>query len=194
MDKERIYNGFAQILRNDVRAVISVLPFDNNVRQNDGQILKISTLVHQNVHEILLDGETLTIPTRIYLDEPNPYEENTLNELQKTILNCIYLRHHDGYTRQKRLNTLAAKNHYFNVPYAFPLLGEYIIEIINDIDDFIDETNIHLFRKFLSENRSYSTLTKNRMISYWNEYYRFGENRNIRDYIGRRIFDRLENN
>ena len=38
MDKERIYNGFPQILLNDVRAAISVLPFHNDVRQNDGQI------------------------------------------------------------------------------------------------------------------------------------------------------------
>jgi len=47
------------------------------------------------------------------------------------------------------------------------------------MDDFINETNIHLFRRFLSDNRK--------------EYYRFGGNRNIRDYIGKKIFERLEN-
>lgn len=193
MDKERIYNAFPQVLRNDVRAVISVLPFDNDVQLNDRQILTTSSLVHQDVHTVLFEGETLFIPTRIYLNEPNSYEENTLNELQRTILNCIYLRHHDGIIRQKRLNTLAAKSYYFTIPHTFPLLGEYIIEIINDMDTFIDETNIHLFRKFISDNKTYSTLTKNRMISYWNVYYRFGENRDIINYIGRRIFDRLEN-
>jgi hypothetical protein len=128
---------------------------------------------------ICFDGEMLSIPKRFYFNEPNPNDQSILSELQKTIVNCVYLRHHNGYIRQKWLNTLTSKAYYFTVPYTFQLLGEYIIEIIGDMDDFIDETNIHLFRRFLSDNRK--------------EYYRFGGNRNIRDYIGKKIFERLEN-
>ena len=68
---------------------------------------------------------------------------------------------------------------------------EYVLEIVNDLNTFIDETNIHLFRRFISENSSYASLTKSRMISYWNEYYRFGENKDLTDYIGSRIFERI---
>jgi hypothetical protein len=183
MDKEIIYNAFPKILRNDVLTVISVLPFDS-----DGPIDTVSS----RTQEISLDGELLLIPYRIYFNEPSKNYEQALSDLQRTILNCLYLRHHSGYIRQRRLNTLISKNHYFIVPYVFQLLGEYIVEIINDIDSFVDGTNIHLFKRFLSENKGYSALTKDRMISYWNEYYRFGENKNIRNYIGKRIIDRLE--
>ena len=78
------------------------------------------------------------------------------------------------------------------MPYAFQLLGEYVVEIINDLDGFIDETNIHLFRRFIAENPGYGTLTRQRVISYWNEYYRMGGNKDIRNYVGSRIFDRLD--
>ncbi|HMH24039.1 MAG TPA: hypothetical protein VK563_19780 [Puia sp.] len=193
MDSQKIQSAFPGKLRTDVRTVISVLPFKSKVLLNDGQTVDTSVLIHQQTQEVTLDGEKLLIPTRIYFNEPYSYEEKTLSDLQKVILNCIYLRHHDGHVRQKRLNTLISKNYYFTVPYTFQLLGEYVIEIINDLDDFIDETNIHLFRRFVSENLGYSTLTKNRVISYWNEYYRFGERKDIRNYVGRRIFERLEN-
>jgi hypothetical protein len=193
MDKEKIYNAFPQILRNDVRAVLTVLPPENNLLLSEGQFHTMSDLIHPDAQEVVLDGELLRIPTRIYFNEPDPHEQSTLNELQNTIVNCIYLRHHNGFIRQRRLSMLTSKIYYFIVPYAFQLLGEYIIEIIGNMDDFIDETNIHLFRRFLSENREYWTLTKARMISYWNEYYRTGGNRNIRDYIGKKVFDKLEN-
>ncbi len=193
MDIEKIYRAFPQKLRNEVQAVISVLPLEDNILLIDGMKHEMSTLVHADVQEVRLEGETLYIPTRVYFNEPNLLEENALNELQKAILHCLYLKHHDGYIRQKRLNSLPYKNHYFSIPYAFQLLGEYVEEILNDMDGFIDESNIHLFRRFLVENRAYSLLTKSRIVSYWNEYYRVGENRNLNDYIGRSIFNRLEN-
>jgi hypothetical protein len=193
MDSQKIQNAFPDKLRTDVRTVISVLPLEKKVLLNDGQTVEISALISHKTQEVVLDGERLLIPTRIYFNEPYSYEEKTLNELQKVILNCIYLRHHDGHVRQKRLNTLISMNYYFTVPYTFQLLGEYVVEIINDLDDFIDEANIHLFKRFISENPGYSTLTRNRMISYWNEYYRLGEKKDIRNYVGKRIFERLEN-
>lgn len=193
MDDQKIHNAFPKKLRTDVQAVISVLPLAKKVLLNDGQTVEMSVLVHHETQEVVLDGERLLIPTRIYFNEPYSLEENTLNDLQKVILNCIYLRHHDGHVRQKRLKTLISKNHYFTVPYTFQLLGEYVVEIIDDLDSFIDEINIHLFKRFISENPGYSALIRNRMISYWNEYYRIGEKRDIRNYVGRRIFERLEN-
>ena len=90
MDKETIHNAFPQILRNDVLTVISVLPFEYKVVLNDGKVHEMSSLVHPNAQEVLLNGEKLVIPTRIYFNEPNLHEENTLTELQKVILNCIY--------------------------------------------------------------------------------------------------------
>lgn len=193
MDSQKIYEAFPKKLRTDVQAVISVLPFERKMRQNGHEMSELSTLVHTDIQEVILDGERLLIPSRIYFNEPHSGEESTLNELQKAIVNCIYLRHHDGHVRQKRLNALNSKSYYFIVPYAFQLLGEYVVEIVNDLDSFIDNTNIQLFKRFISENFEYSALTRERMTSYWNEYYRFGSNVVFRNYIGSRIFERLEN-
>ena len=178
MDFLKLHRAFPTNLRTDVQTVIAILPS--------------SDVIHQNEQEVFLDGERLVIPTRIYFNEPDVDRENTLSDMQRVILGCIYLRHHDGRVRQKRLNTLIFKNQYFIVPYTFQLLGEYVLEIVNDLDRFIDETNIHLFRRFISENSGYAFLTKRRMVSYWNAYYRFGENVDLTDYIGSRVFERLE--
>jgi hypothetical protein len=193
MDSQEIHIAFPKKLRADVEAVISVLPLEKKVILNDGQVIEVSEFVRHDSQEVVLDGERLFIPPRVYFDEPNLHDESALSELQKVILNCIYLRHHDGHVRQKGLNTLIPKNHYFTVPYTFQLLGEYVVEIITDLNNFIDETNIHLFRRFISENPGYSTLARRRMISYWNEYYRTGEQKDIRNYVGNRIFERLDN-
>lgn len=170
MVSQKIYDAFPKNLRSDVRTVVSILPFENKLRQSDDGASDLSALVHTNVQEVIVGGERLLIPTRIYFNEPHSWEESTLNELQKVILNCIYLRHHDGHVRQSRLNSLYSKNYYFVVPYAFQLLGEYVVEIVNDLDSFIDNTNIQLFRRFIAENSEYSALTRARMTSYWGQY------------------------
>lgn len=193
MDRQKIYDAFPKKLRTDVQTAISVLPFERKLRQSDDHTVELSPPVHPHVQKIILDGEGLLIPSRIYFNEPHSGEESTLTELQKVIVSCIYLRHHDGHVRQKRLNALKSKGYYFIVPYAFQLLGEYVVEIVNDLDSFIDNANIQLFKQFISENLEYSALTRERMTSYWNEYYRFGNNAVFANYIGSRIFERLGN-
>lgn len=131
MEREKILNAFPATIRHDVEKVIEFLPLnDHNVLLADGQIHKVDNLIHSSEQLVSLDKEVLRIPYRFYFNEPNPEKEKLLTDLQRTILNCIYLRHPNGFTRQRRLERLVDNVEYFVVPFVFQLLGEYVIEIL----------------------------------------------------------------
>ncbi|GAB2875263.1 hypothetical protein [Hymenobacter ruber] len=190
--KGRLLNAFPNVLKNDVESVLNILPFNiNNVRLVDGQIHKVDNLIHPFSLTIQLDNELLVSPYRLYFNEPDTEMENKLSELQKTILNCIYLRHHNGYLRQRRLEKLVDKNEDWVMPFKLQLLGEYVFEILEVLDKQINDKSIASYKKLVSENPRYWQQTESRMISYWNEYYRWKFPK-IRKYLGRQIVDRIK--
>lgn len=193
MEREKILNSFPATLKQDVEKVIEILPLnDHNVLLVDGQIHKVDDLIHPNEQVVFLNNEALKIPYRLYFNEPSADKEKLLSDLQKTILNCIYLRHHNGYIRQRRLEKLTDKTDYFAVPFVFPLLGEYVLEVLVVLDRHINNQTVDDYIKFINENKKYWQQTESRMISYWNEYYRRPEFRKLNDYIGKKIVDRLK--
>jgi hypothetical protein len=178
ISKRKIIKAFPVYLSSDVQVVIDFL-MDKNMK------------VHpSSEHHVILDGEKLSIPARVYFDKPNESTGNNLSELQQTILNCLYLRHHNGFVRQARLEFLRGKTDYFIIPFIFQLLGEYVREILIVVDDFINEETLPSYLKFKMENPKYWYQTEGRMISYWNEYYR--RDANLREYIGTGIFKRMK--
>ena len=199
-DKARLINGFPSFLRQDVEEAVKVLPPDHNVFLVDGQIHKIDSLIHPTEYKVYFDGELLTIPYRLYFNEPNLEKEKLLSTTQKEILNCIYLRHHNGFVRQKRLEQLVDTTDNFVIPYTLQLLGEYVMEILEVLDKHINDKTIDNYIHFINENKKYWQQTESRMISYWNEYYRRPMYPNYlppkyatkREYIGQQIVDRLK--
>ncbi len=180
---ETILNSFPAILKQDVEKVIEILSFDKDY------------LFSPDSQSIYIDKEIINIPYRIYIDEPYPAKERTLTEQQKIILNCIFLRHHNGYIRQSRLEFLIDKTEYYTVPFTFQLLGEYVIEILFVLDKHINDKTITNYLKLINDNDKYWHQTKSRIISYWNVYYRRphyhsslpSKYKNRKDYIGQQI-------
>jgi hypothetical protein len=201
-DTERnlLTNAFPPALRQDVEEVIKVLPFDRKVLLADVQIHQVDSLIHSNEQTVSLDSEVLKIPYRIYFNEPMGEKEKQLTLLQKTITNCIYLRHHNGFVRQRRLEQLLNCNDYFVIPYTFQLLGDYVIEIIEVLDKHVNDQTISNYIKFIDENPEYWQQTESRVISYWNEYYRRPiypeylppKHATRNEYIGQQLVDRLK--
>jgi len=200
LEREKLFNSFPTALRQDVKKIIEILPLnDHNIILVDGQIYKVDALIHSNEQFASVDNEVLKIPCRLYFNEPSADKEKLLTDLQKTILNCIYLRHHNGYVRQRRLEKLIDKTEYFVIPFAFQLLGEYVVEILEVLQIHINP-NIDNYVKFINENQKYWKQTESRMISYWNEYYRRPMFPNYlptkyatrKEYIGEQIVDRLK--
>lgn len=132
----------------------------------------------------------MNIPSRFYFNEPKVEEERKLTHMQQKVLNCIFLRHHDGFVRQKRLEQLLNVTDNFIIPYAIQLLGEYVVEILWILDRHINSSSIESYVRFTNENQRFWQLTQNRVVSYWNEHYRH-QYPNLKDYIGQQIINRL---
>ncbi len=181
VNRQKLLNAFPTDLKQDVDIVVAFL-LDKN--------FDIHPIAEQ---EIILNGQKLIIPRRVYFDNPNDIAENNLTFTQQTILNCIYLRHHNGFIRQQRLEKLIDNvDDDFVIPYIFQLLGEYVMEILEVADKHINDKTIENYLKFFIENPKYRQVTESRMISYWNVYYRWGKYKKLNDYIGQQIFNRIK--
>lgn len=189
--REILLNAFPLTLKKDVESVLDILPFDvNEVKLCDGQTHKVENLIHPDFQTVNLDGELLKIPYRVYFNEPELEKEKTLTDRQKHILNCIFLRHHNGYIRQRRLEKIE-NSEYWVTPFTFQLLGEYVIEILEILDEQLDDNKLENYKRFSIENSKYYQQTESRMISYWNEYYRRRFPK-LKNYVGRIIFDQIK--
>jgi hypothetical protein len=190
--EDKLRDAFPKTMRSDLEAVLSILPFDdNNVKRTGQQIIKVDNLIFQTSLTVYLDSELLCIPYRIYFNEPDIEQENELTDIQKTILNCIYLRHFDGYLRQRRLENLIDKNDNWIIPFTIQLLGEYVFEILEVLDRHINDKTIDSYVKFIRENPKYWEQTESRMISYWNEDYR-RQYPKLKIYLGRQLANRIK--
>ena len=63
-----------------------------------------------------------------------------------------------------------------------------MVEIIHDICPFV-EKNRDSFVRFINDNHDFKVLTYQRMVSYWNEYYRHSQYKYLHDYPGKRVFN-----
>ncbi len=189
--RDRILNAFPRAMKNEVEAVLDIIPLnENDIARADGQTHKVEELIHSSIQPINLENESLIIPRRVYFNEPDSEREKKLTDRQRTILNCIYLCHYDGYVRQRRLEQLPDEFEYFVVPYTMQLLGGYVIEIIEVLNKHLTEKNLANYKKFAAENPKYWLQTQSRVISYWDEYYR-KKFPKITDYIGMEIVKRI---
>ena len=181
VNRQKLLNAFPTDLKQDVEIVADFL-LDKN--------FDIHPTVEQ---EIILNGQKLIIPGRVYFDNPNETTGNNLTVTQQIILNCIYLRHHNGFIRQQRLEKLIDNiDDYFVIPYIFQLLGEYVMEILEVADKHINDKTINNYLKFFTENPKYRQQTESRMISYWDVYYRRTKYKKLNEYIGQQIFNRIK--
>jgi hypothetical protein len=179
INRQNIINAFPRELKSDVEVVIEFL-FQKDFDFDIG-----------HYQEITLNAEKLFIPKRVYFDEPSGIDD--LSNLQKTILNCIYLRHYNGFVRQHSLELLINSMDYFVVPYIFQLLGEYVVEILFVLDKHINNETIDSYLRFIAENKQYWQQTESRVGSYWNEYYRtLPKYKKFSNYIGKQIVERIK--
>ena len=119
---------------------------------------------------VYYQGETLCLFYRQYAS-PNISWIN-FNEIEQTIIHCIYTRHHDGFVRQKHLNLLTDTNYPdIAVPFVIRLLGEYVLEIQLDTAPFIQK-HPKIITDFIQQNPVFWQRQKSRMASYWDIYYR----------------------
>lgn len=178
IERNNFYSAFPREFKDDIDNLYDQYSFEA-AHQNHGTF------------EIELGQEKINIPTRVYLDENQFTNTHNLSKRQQQILSCILTRHHNGFVRQKYLMNILKIEDPWIAPYVLQLIGEYIIEILFDIYDNLNSSNIDFLKQIINLNSDYWNKTKSRIISYWDCYYR---NRfiNKEDYVGVKIISKVE--
>lgn len=163
--KERISQPFLKMfpenLSDDVKIVTKLLPVSAHQPHEDKPV------------SISVDSKNITIYSRIYKEELEESQILNLSQTQKLILSCIYTRHHDGFIREKYLKNLLADQRSWTVPFVVRLLGEYVVEIIELVEESLtDNAAQKLYRDFVTNNPIFWEKTKSRIVNYWYVYYR----------------------
>jgi hypothetical protein len=142
-----------------------------------------------NIGLIQFQGEELRIPYRIYVAiDPAERVVQSLSEPQRTIIGCLFSRHHNGYVRERFARQIVGSEEPWVPAFVLQLAGEYVIEIIDVIAASLGAICNDRYYDFAAGNPGFVALTKRRIISYWACYYR---NIRFRDYPGFKVLDAL---
>jgi hypothetical protein len=137
-----------------------------------------------------VNGEPLHIPARIYAPDPDPRSIAALTLPARTVLHCLFTRHHDGYVREAHLREVISSPCEWVPPYVIQLVGEYVVEILNVVLENLEYLRQETYSRFVRENPAFMTLTRQRAASYWNCYFRMSR-LPLRDYPAQRILEAL---
>ena len=159
-DRLRIVGAFPSSLAPDVEAVLSAVPVAEHSASTD------------DIGHISVGGENLKIPFRVCFPEPSHSSLASLTKAQRTILTCLYTRHHDGHIREKYLREIIGAEEQLVSPFVLQLLGEYVIEIIQFISQNTDRLKSVNYSSFIKMNPEFCTRTSQRILSYWSCYFR----------------------
>jgi len=141
-------------------------------------IVPVTTSAPNREFNVRVAGETLTIPYRIYNEEPSADQIASLSARQQVLLHTLFIRHHNGYVRQKHLQQAIRSHEAWIPPYVVSVIGEYVVEIIQTVAEGLDQLEDPLsqqsssYGRYVSENRAVIDLIEARAASYWNVYYR----------------------
>jgi hypothetical protein len=156
--KEELTQAFPAALRKDALSALSAL--SENRYSSRWQAFSVR-----------LGSELLSIPSRIYYDPPG-LEAMRFTRLESEILDCLFTRHHDGFVRQKHLARIIRSPNAWVPCFVFPLVGEYVVEILRVIQENLTYLEASIYADFVRANPEFLNLTEQRVLSYWDCYYR----------------------
>ena len=125
-----------------------------------------------SIGPILLNGEQLSIPYRVYLREVEADRLSAFTSIQQLILSAILSRSSNGFVREKCVGKLLRSEEPWIPPFVLQLLGEYVLPIIRVVEDHSAVLKRSEYQRFVIENPAFFQLLKQRITSYWNCYYR----------------------
>jgi hypothetical protein len=141
--------------------------------------------------DVIINNEKLEIPYRIYVNPPSKEQVDQIPIKKQQIMSCFLTRHHNGHIREQFLKNIILNKEPWVVPFISQLIGEYVFEILFEINSKLEQMEIKEFVKFFNDNPLFFFRMKQRVISYWDCYYR-NEYTDFNDYIGNRIIKYFE--
>ena len=146
--------------------------------------------IRHYTYQVMFDGDTLTIPSRLYVDRGLLWDNDGLDATERGIAWCLGTRHHNGYVREGCLVQLLAAPQAWMAPFIVHLVGEYVIEIVQRIEAALPGLAPEMqaaLGAFVRENPRYLDTIERRTISY-----RFrGGPPPLTDYPGKRVIAAL---
>lgn len=178
-----VYTFFPFELKEDVKAALSAVPI--KIGKNI-QAIKSD----RSTKEFELSCGNVIIPYRLDILDINIERLNSLTERQKKILYCLYTRSNNGYFREKYVKELIVSGiEEWCIPFVVSLCDDYVVEIIELIYNLLNERYNDDIKDFCKHNEKTVKTCYSRMVSYWNEYYRYGSRCwKLKEYPGRRLF------
>ena len=155
---EIIQKAFPVEIREEVNSLLTKFAIET----------KLST---KGFEAVVIGQEKLEIPQRVYYKPPYSLVESKLTQQEQEILNCIFSRHDNGFIRQKSVQNIIGSNNNWTVPYIVKIIGEYVIEILNDIYNSFEIINKSDLISFVQQNPDFYNRTRSRVGSYWDCYF-----------------------
>ena len=149
--------AFPTALRDHVVSAVAFVPVAALSRSPD------------DIGPIVLNGEPLRIPARIY--NPDVEIRAASESVERIILSCLYSRHDDGFVREAALREIIGNDEPWVAPFIVQLLGEYVVEIAQLIRDAFGSKRAGVLT-FLEQNPAFLELTAQRAISHWDNHHR----------------------
>ncbi len=174
-------NGFPQSLVEEekvVSALISKATYRNIPRGKSEDHCKW----------LLLEGETICFPRRIYYLDDYDAIKDGLSPIQQFIYHCIFSRSNDGFIRQRHIREILSGDiPSWAMPYIVKVCDEYVMEILEDVYAALKDCDNAQLHQICERNWPTFLRSHDRMISYWNEFYR-DRCYHYKDYVGRSLF------
>lgn len=145
---------------------------------------------------VQVEGEQVLIPARLHFTS----EEPALPEGGEAwrLARAIQTRSNDGFQRQRALRACLSRPEPWIAPFVVALVGEYIVEILEDVQAAMTPELEQILTTFIAHNRPFWETTKRRVASYWTAYYRYGRSGGTRQtyarkhYVGFELVDRMD--
>lgn len=134
-------------------------------------------------------GQTIAIPRRLHFMGLSAGSDalDPLNPASR----CLVTRATDGHLRQHALRSVIDHQSPWVAPFVLMLLGEYVIEIVEDIRDALPDLDQSVYANFVRENRQTVQRLRARATSYWDAYHRQRYPQK-RDYPGLQALHQME--
>lgn len=137
--------------------------------------------------EVRMGGEALLIPARLRFS--NNHDDEQISGDIWLMARALRTRSSDGFERQRAVRDLLADVRPWCAPFIVALLGEYLVEILDDIALAFGDSVPDPVADLLRDNPTYWFLTKQRVASYWNVYYRTTCGA---DYVGFKLVSQID--
>lgn len=128
----------------------------------------IDDAYRQPPERLEVNGTMIDIPSRLHFHAQPP----TSPERISLAAQCLLTRATDGHLRHQTLLTMVDATNAWAIPFVALLIGDYVVEIVREIEAALPRLDRSAYVNFVRENRSMMRTLRARTTSYWDAYYR----------------------